>query len=54
MPALLKYDPNWPNLQYDFKFPKGSLVSGEHKLSIRATRTDGTTFDSDPRTLYVH
>jgi hypothetical protein len=54
VPALLKYDPNWPNLQYDFKFPKGSLVSGEHKLSIRATRTDGTTFDSDARTLYVH
>jgi len=54
VPDLLKYDPNWPNLQYDFKFPEGSLKSGEHKLSIRATRTDGTTFDSDARTLYVH
>ncbi|HTM81182.1 ArnT family glycosyltransferase [Asticcacaulis sp.] len=54
VPNLLKYDPNWPKLQYDFKFPAGSLKSGEHKLSIRATRTDGTTFDSDARTLYVH
>ncbi len=54
VPDLLKYDPNWPKLQYDFKFPAGSLKSGEHKLSIRATRTDGTTFDSDARTLYVH
>jgi len=54
VPDLLKYDPNWPKLQYDFKFPAGSLISGEHKLWIRATRTDGTQFDSDKRTLYVH
>ena len=53
VPDLLKYDPNWPKLQYDFKFPAGSLKSGEHMINIRATRTDGTTFDSAPRTLYV-
>ncbi|MGA9658404.1 MAG: glycosyltransferase family 39 protein [Asticcacaulis sp.] len=52
-PDVLKYDPNWPNVQYDFKFPDGSLKSGEHQLWIRATRTDGTTFDGDKRTLYV-
>lgn len=53
-PALLKYDPHWPNLQFTFVFPEGSLVPGEHRLSVRGTRTDGTTVDSDPRTLYVH
>ncbi|CAL4866341.1 hypothetical protein MMA231_00581 [Asticcacaulis sp. MM231] len=53
VPDLLKYDPNWPKLQYDFQFPAGSLTSGEHRFNIRATRADGTTFDSAPRTLYV-
>ncbi|MDV6332215.1 ArnT family glycosyltransferase [Asticcacaulis sp. 201] len=53
VPDLLKYDSNWPRLQYDFQFPKGSLVPGEHKLSVRATRSDGTTLDGEPRTLYV-
>ena len=53
VPDLLKYDPNWPRLQYDFKFPAGSLKSGEHMINIRVTRTDGTMFDSAPRTLYV-
>lgn len=52
-PALLKYDPNWPRLQYTYRFPKGSLKAGTHTLSARATRSDGTTFESDPRILYV-
>jgi len=53
VPDVLKYDPDWPKLEFDFHFPAGSLVPGEHQLSVRATRTDGTTFDSLPRTLYV-
>ena len=53
VPPLLKYDPNWPRLQYTFTFPEGSLVPGEHVLTERATRSDGTTFESGPRTLYV-
>ncbi len=53
VPAMLKYDPNWPKLQYDFHFPAGSLKPGEHVLTVRATRTDGSTMDSRPRTLYV-
>ena len=53
-PDLLKYDPNWPKVQYTFTFPKGSLTSGEHVLSMRATRSDGSIENSEPRTLYVH
>ncbi|MDI7776100.1 glycosyltransferase family 39 protein [Asticcacaulis sp. EMRT-3] len=52
-PNLLKYDPNWPRLQYTYSFPKGSLKVGTHTLSARATRSDGTTFEADPRVLYV-
>ena len=52
-PDILKYDPDWPNLQYDFTFPDGSLTPGEHVLSIQATRKDGSVVESDPRVLYV-
>jgi len=52
-PDLLKYDPNWPKLQYTYSFPKGLLTVGTHTLSARATRSDGTTFEADPRVLYV-
>lgn len=52
-PQMLNYDPNWPNIQYEFDFPQGSLTPGQHVLSIRATRSDGTTVESDTRTLYV-
>ncbi len=52
-PDVLKYDPNWPKLQFSFSFPKGSLTPGEHVLSLRATRRDGSTFEGEGRTLYV-
>jgi len=52
-PDMLKWAPGWPNLQYDFKFPEGSLKPGQHVLTIRATRPDGSTVESDPRILYV-
>ena len=52
-PDVLKWSPGWPLLQYDFHFPAGSLTPGQHVLTIRATRPDGTTVESDPRILYV-
>ncbi len=52
-PQMLDWAPGWPNLQYDFQFPKGSLTPGQHVLTIRATHPDGTTAESDPRILYV-
>ncbi|WP_040309575.1 glycosyltransferase family 39 protein [Asticcacaulis biprosthecium] len=53
MPDVLAFDPNYPRVQFDFKFPAGALKPGDHKLSIRATRSDGSTVDSLPRTIYV-
>ncbi len=52
-PQMLDWAPGWPNLQYDFRFPKGALTPGQHVLTIRATHPDGTTAESDPRILYV-
>ena len=52
-PQMLDWAPGWPNLQYDFRFPQGSLTPGQHVLTIRATRPDGSTVESDPRILYV-
>lgn len=52
-PDMLSWAPGWPNLQYDFRFPPGSLTVGQHVLTIRATRPDGSTVESDPRILYV-
>jgi hypothetical protein len=52
-PDVLNYDPNWPNLQFDYKFPQGTLVPGEHVISIRATRSDGSMVNGPPRTIYV-
>ncbi len=52
-PKLLAYDPNYPKVQYDFDFPKGTLTKGRHVLTVVATRTDGTTFTSDPRPVLV-
>lgn len=52
-PDVLAYDPNYPKVQYEFDFPAGSLKPGNHQLTIRATRSDGSTVDSDPRALFV-
>jgi len=50
-PLVLSYDPNYPNVQFDFSM--GYLSKGPHVLSIRATRMDGTRVDSPGQTLYV-
>ena len=52
-PDMLKWAAGWPKIQYDFRFPPGALTPGQHVLTIRATRPDGTTVESDPRILYV-
>ena len=52
-PAVLAYDPNYPKVQFAFQFPAGSLKTGKHALSLLATRSDGTTVESDAQTLYV-
>lgn len=51
-PEVLKYDPNWPKVQFDFKIDQSGLSAGQHTLSIRATRTDGTTTEGASRTFY--
>lgn len=52
-PDVLAFDPNYPKVQFDFDFPKGTLKPGEHTLSIVATRNDGTRVESDPKPLFV-
>lgn len=52
-PEALRFDPNWPKVQYDWDFPAGTVSRGRHILSMRATRTDGTTEDGAAQVLYV-
>ncbi|ESQ91194.1 hypothetical protein ABAC460_06425 [Asticcacaulis sp. AC460] len=52
-PVELAYDPNFPRVQFTYHLPKSSLQPGEHRLSLRATRTDGTITEGSGRTIYV-
>lgn len=52
-PDGLNFDPNYPNIQFEFRFPKGTLEIGEHRLSLRATRKDGTQITGADRIIYV-
>ncbi|MFN3808293.1 ArnT family glycosyltransferase [Asticcacaulis sp.] len=52
-PDALRYDPNWPKLQFDFRLDKAGLTPGPHTLSLRATRTDGSTVEGAEKTLYI-
>ncbi|UDF03180.1 glycosyltransferase family 39 protein [Asticcacaulis sp. AND118] len=52
-PSELSYDPHWPKLQFDFRLDKAGLKPGPHTLSLRATRTDGTTVEGGAKTIYV-
>ena len=52
-PDALSYDPNYPRVQFSFSFPPGSLKPGQHVLSLRTTRSDGTTVNGAGQTLYV-
>ncbi|MFT3997609.1 MAG: glycosyltransferase family 39 protein [Asticcacaulis sp.] len=52
-PQALSYDPNWPKLQFDFHLDKAGLKPGPHVLSLRATRSDGTTVDGGEKTIYI-
>jgi len=51
-PEVLKYDPDWPRIQFDFKIDTAHLSAGQHRLSLRATRPDGTTVEGAERTIY--
>ncbi len=53
-PDALRYDPNWPKLQFDFKLDRAGLKPGPHTLSLRATRTDGTTVEGAEKSLYIN
>jgi hypothetical protein len=50
-PAL-SYDPNYPRVQFDFQLPAG-IPAGSRRLSIRATRPDGSQVEGAARTVYV-
>lgn len=50
---VLAFDPNYPRVQFDFQFPKGSLTPGAHRVSLRATRSDGTVIEGAGRTIYA-
>ncbi|ESQ81262.1 glycosyltransferase family 39 protein [Asticcacaulis sp. YBE204] len=52
-PKALSYDPNWPKVQFDFKLDKAGLKPGPHILSLRGTRSDGTTVEGAARSVYV-
>ncbi len=52
-PDVLRYDADWPDLHFSFRFPPGSLTPGQHALSLLATRKDGTRIESESRVLYV-
>ena len=52
-PDVLSYDPNYPKVQFEFEFPKGALKAGRHKLSLRATRSDGSSVDGELRDIFV-
>jgi hypothetical protein len=52
-PKALSYDPNYPKIQFDFKINTLKIPSGEHRLSVRATRSDGTISEGAGRTFYV-
>lgn len=49
----LSFDPDYPRLQFDFRVPGAVVTPGEHRLSVRATRPDGSTFEGATRTLYA-
>ncbi len=52
-PDALKFDPDWPNVQYDWDFPAGQVSHGKHELSLRATLKDGSTKDGAAQVLFI-
>lgn len=52
-PEALRFDPNWPRVQLDFQLPDAALTTGAHRLSLRATRRDGSVVEGAERTVYV-
>lgn len=53
LPKAFADDPHYPKLWFSYALPGGALTPGEHRLSVRATLTDGRTLDSEARTIFV-
>lgn len=53
-PEVLRFDPNYPGLHFDARLPEAQLTPGAHRLSVRATTTDGRVLQGPDRTIYVH
>ncbi len=52
-PPELANDPNYPKLWFNVTLPANAMTVGEHRLSLRITRTDGTTLDGEARCVFV-
>ncbi|MDP9103887.1 MAG: glycosyltransferase family 39 protein [Pseudomonadota bacterium] len=52
-PSELADDPNYPRLWFTYTLPAAALTPGEHRLSIRATTTDGRAVTGQARSIYV-
>jgi hypothetical protein len=52
-PPELADDPNYPRLWFTYTLPAAALTPGEHRLSIRATPTDGRAVTGQARSIYV-
>jgi 4-amino-4-deoxy-L-arabinose transferase-like glycosyltransferase len=51
-PALA-FDPDYPRVQFDFKFPAGVLTPGPHRVAVAATAKDGQRIVGADRIIYV-
>jgi hypothetical protein len=49
----LAFDPAYPKVQFDYVLPAERMTRGAHRLSLRATRSDGSVLQGAPRTIYV-
>ena len=52
-PPELADDPNYPKLWFNLTLPASAMITGEHRLAIRITRSDGSTLDGSARSLFV-
>ena len=52
-PPELADDPNYPKLWFNVTLPASAMTTGEHRLALKITRTDGSTRDGPARNLFV-
>jgi hypothetical protein len=51
-PDLLNFDPAYPAIQFDFALNGKEVGLGPHRISLRATRKDGSVEELNARTIY--